>query len=1176
MLSPSSLTLTPDIGRRLIPQIVDNLADADPDRIFYSISSLNDATLSFRHITVRQFANAVDKTAWWLVDQLGSSASIQPVGYIGQHDIRHILLTYACVKAGYSALFLSPKNNLDGALAVLEAAHCDIWVQSKEQASVPLVREFLEHRQMRILQLPEIDELIDAPSTRPFPYTKKFDEIMQEPFCILHTSGTTGVPKPVSWSHGLIGTMDAIRLLPPTEGDQGLAPWSRDWDEGDTIYSSFPMSHGAGIIMDILLPALFALRCVLGPAKVIPNMHLMDLLATQAKIDIWSMVPSLVDELGETPDVLEKFRSSKFICASGGPVNPTIVNKVNKTVRVLNLTGTTEGLFIGNLWTEREDWHWFAFHPYSGFEFKEIEPGVYEQWAHRNEHWPLFQGIFHTFPSEDHYNFKDLYIRHPTKPYLWAFRGRSNDTVVLSSGEKISPLETEAYVTAHPAIEGCLMIGSGKLQPGLLIELKDPANATEETLDSIWATIEKSNEQGLQRGRLSRDFITFAEPERPFIRTDKGTVKRQATLNLYADYIERFYNSRGDDLGDINVDTSTLESTTESVRQILGSILPAILDAAPDEDIFGLGLDSLNVFKAIKMTKTAMMLQDQLAPRHLYANPTVAKFANFLFRQISEAQKPNGENKEESAASRMKKLIDQHKARLSFRLNALDYVNPLHYMGLSFFFALPEGKTFEETYVILQKGLRRTFEIIPALEGKIMACSEQEIGYTKGDLCVTIPPLELSIISKPETEGPRQLIFKDLSKTLPTFEELKRTGFVPSAINDALILSDVTFPELPADILVAQANFVQGGCIIATNFNHCCLDGAGVMVALQVWAESCRYVQGDETATCDWYDPESFNHSLPEIIYEQEGYARPVEEVDPGVWGFLPFVAPDHVLKQSANGMTNGNHATKKKLPPPPPLPLRSQWPLDPNPYPTKTTQFLIPPEKLEKLKQEVLADPGAKGVITSISDIVQAFFWRAAIRARYRVATQLHGKTFGPEELSILETPVDGRPYFSSMLPSTYMGSMLIMGRAAMPIETLCSPETTVGQVAYLLRESAACITPSLMHDAFTILKSLPDHSRFSTANMGLDHMHAMISNLMLFQPNVISFGDGMFANGGSPLALRPLIDRGNARFRFLVIFPLREDGGVELVFGTRPEELEMFQKDDEFTRYAKLVDSC
>ena len=141
-----------------------------------------------------------------------------------------------------------------------------------------------------------------------------------------------------------------------------------------------------------------------------------------------------------------------------GPVSPVSAGKVNDVIRVLNLTGTTEGLFIGNLVVLREDWFWFAFHPYSGFEFKEVEPDTYEHWVHRNENWSLFQGIFYTFPDKQSVNFKDLYRRHPTKPNLWAFKGRSDDLIVLSNGYKISPLETEALVTTHPAINGCLVV----------------------------------------------------------------------------------------------------------------------------------------------------------------------------------------------------------------------------------------------------------------------------------------------------------------------------------------------------------------------------------------------------------------------------------------------------------------------------------------------------------------------------------------------------------------------------------------------------------------------------------------------------------------------------------------------------------------------------------------------
>jgi acyl-coenzyme A synthetase/AMP-(fatty) acid ligase len=141
-----------------------------------------------------------------------------------------------------------------------------------------------------------------------------------------------------------------------------------------------------------------------------------------------------------------------------GPVNPEVASKVNEVVRVLNLTGTTEGLFIGNLVVERQDWHWFAFHPYSGFEFKEIEPGVFEHWIHRNEHWELFQGIFQTFPNKDSINLKDIYIQNPSNPNLWAFKGRSDDVVVLSNGYKISPLVMETFISTHPAIDGCVMV----------------------------------------------------------------------------------------------------------------------------------------------------------------------------------------------------------------------------------------------------------------------------------------------------------------------------------------------------------------------------------------------------------------------------------------------------------------------------------------------------------------------------------------------------------------------------------------------------------------------------------------------------------------------------------------------------------------------------------------------
>jgi hypothetical protein len=856
----------------------------------------------------------------------------------------------------------------------------------------------------------------------------------------------------------------------------------------------------------------------------------------------------------------------------------------------MNLTGTSEGLFMGNLWPDREDWHWFAFHPLAGFEFKEIEPGVYEHWVHRGQHWEMFQGIFYTFPDQQSVNLKDLYIRHPTKPNLFAYKGRSDDAVVLSNGYKIAPLDTEALITTHPAIEGCLVIGTGKPQAGLLIELKDPSlvSRNNELFDSIWEIVERANDSGFQKTRLQRDYIAFAESDKPFIRTDKSTIKRRATLNLYADFIDRFYATRDeaalDEVFDVyTFDTTSNETTLASVRKILSSVIPEIETAAPDDDIFDLGLDSLLVFQAIRIIRATSGLQEQLAPRHLYANPTLAKFSAQLASILQQQAKPitnglasehsngvNGQSTERSTQEStngstgqndLQRAIEEHRRRIGFKMNPFDAVNPNHYMGFTFYFALSSGVSFQEAFKGLQNGLCRAFQFIPELDGKMMHASEHEFGYKKGEYAITIPPPSMAT-----TSNPRQLVYKDLSGVLPSFQKMRDSGFAPSLFADTTVLNVYPFPPMPADVLVAHANFIEGGCILATNFIHTCFDGLGVIVALKVWAECCRYLQGDHAATCDWFDAESFNHNLPEILYQQEGYAKAAHEVDPTVWDYLPFLPPDDDNKTST--------VSTSLINPRPVYPRQPAWPRAPSDRSLASTFFLISRENLQKLKQEVHSDPESKGQTASISDIVQAFLWRASVRARYLVAKNIRGQTFGPNEMSILEIPIDGRLYFSSHLPSSYMGSLLILNRTTMPVEELCSPDTSLAKISYLIRKTIARINTALVHDAYTLLRSMTDYSKPGTANMGLEHMNEMISNMILWQPedNLSSFGEGIFA-GGKPEVVRPQIERGHRRFRFSLVHPLRADGGVELELGLLPEELKIFQADEYLTKYAKVL---
>lgn len=72
-----------EYGKRLIPQILDSLASSEPDRVVYSLATSSDNSHKLQPISARNFAKAVDKTAWWLHRQTGKPTFIQTVGYIG-------------------------------------------------------------------------------------------------------------------------------------------------------------------------------------------------------------------------------------------------------------------------------------------------------------------------------------------------------------------------------------------------------------------------------------------------------------------------------------------------------------------------------------------------------------------------------------------------------------------------------------------------------------------------------------------------------------------------------------------------------------------------------------------------------------------------------------------------------------------------------------------------------------------------------------------------------------------------------------------------------------------------------------------------------------------------------------------------------------------------------------
>lgn len=93
------------------------------------------------------------------------------------------------------------------------------------------VRDILAGKEDEIQHFlcPELDDLLDTQTPgRPFPYTKTYEEAFLDPFLVLHSSGTTGDPKPITVNHAAFAAVDRYSFLASARGAGGRG-YVMDW-----------------------------------------------------------------------------------------------------------------------------------------------------------------------------------------------------------------------------------------------------------------------------------------------------------------------------------------------------------------------------------------------------------------------------------------------------------------------------------------------------------------------------------------------------------------------------------------------------------------------------------------------------------------------------------------------------------------------------------------------------------------------------------------------------------------------------------------------------------------------------------------------------------------------------------------------------------------------------------
>ncbi|GAB7324293.1 hypothetical protein MBLNU13_g08261t1 [Cladosporium sp. NU13] len=576
-------------GERSVLDTIDDLAAIHPERTWARYPASQEAFEKAELISVSfaAFSNAINRLAWYLDTQLPERCDLDTIAYVGPSDVRYY---------------------------ILGDDNC-------------------------VLELPTIAELMAPELVDPFPWNKTYNEVADEAFLMLHTSGSTGNPKPVPLKHSSLASVDAQQLLPDV-GERYVA--SKEW-ANRRVYTALPPFHAAG--WNFFAFSIFqSTELLLGPSEAPPSVSTVELVLKHRLAQAGVMAPSLLTEVVAEDAVLEMMTRWSSVTYGGGPLPVSTGHLLQTRLKVLQVLGSSETQNLPELLsTSEDDWPYLYFHPHLGVEFRERMEGLHELVFVRRPEFLKHQGAFCTFPELDEYGMKDLYEKHPHKPGFWKYRGRLDDIIVLSNGEKFNPRSAECKIENDPGIRSALIVGAAREQPALLIEPSTRGHLDDKTRASLVSRALCANEELPAHAQIHPTHVKVLEAPDTFLRSSKGEVRRAPTINAFKDTIDTLYSTAGASaISNCELDLSSAHALSQSLVDVISGELLRGRRITQDDGFFDHGLDSLQVTRLLRFIRGGLERQNHtkasdLTPRIIYQNPSAASLSKALIQLITGA-----------------------------------------------------------------------------------------------------------------------------------------------------------------------------------------------------------------------------------------------------------------------------------------------------------------------------------------------------------------------------------------------------------------------------------------------------------------------------------------------------------------------------------------------------------
>ncbi|KAI0415689.1 hypothetical protein F5X98DRAFT_364957 [Xylaria grammica] len=636
---------------------------------------------SRQSVSFADLENCSNRASWFLESIPG-----EKVLYMGPNDIRYAIWLIAAIKTGKCILLPSLANRVSANQRFFETVGCKTLMYAPEAKSVltPLIDAIQEV--VECVTSPPYGEIMGKEVVPVYPFDKTFDEVKQDPFLGLHTSGTLGHPKPIYWNHVAVSSLTSS--LDPSILDGHGSNVYREFVEGNDALLLFPLYHFGG--MATLMATLYSDTTLVLPApgtRLSPENCTLILQISQCVT--MGAPPSLLESMLTYPPGMDVMARLKYVVAAGGPLNPIRGRALAERLPHLsNLIGSTEG-GIYHVASAGDSSHWNSFKFFDvGQRMEEVTPGIFELVFPRSQLVNRTHAFFHTQPHLDlEFRTSDLFSPldngSESECGWWVYRGRADNWIATSNGLKVDPTETENTVASHPDVAGVLTAGSHRFRLCLLVELAQKEELGQEpeglryerALEKVWPIIEAANAKAPKFGRVPKELILFAAPDKPFLRAGKGTVQRRLTIEAYETEIDELYANVEEGLliGSLTLPSSMVYRDLVPFLERLCT--DTLLDddgkdctVSVDDNLFTLGLDSLSAFVLLARLKAALRKYgvdareiQKVNNKLLYSATTIRQLASALAQMLSPQFNSSGNDEgRDRTPSRMPQLLEKY------------------------------------------------------------------------------------------------------------------------------------------------------------------------------------------------------------------------------------------------------------------------------------------------------------------------------------------------------------------------------------------------------------------------------------------------------------------------------------------------------------------------------------